>query len=785
MPTHRLRKFIRCLALAIAVPVVFFVGLEWVLRIAGIGHRADFVVRRTIEGKRTLTNNPHFGTRFFDLRRSRKASLFAVPEKKGAETIRVIILGGSAAMGDPYPSIGVSRMVETMLQHRYPEQRFEVVNAAMTAINSHVVRIIMRDCRRLKPDAVVIWMGNNEVIGPYGPASVFSPVLHKSPVWIRLSVSARGTRTGQLLTRLRHVAGRRELDLEDPWRGMEMFIQTSIGADDSRLDDVYAHFACNLKEITGMAQDTGAAVVLCTVPVNLGNCAPFGKTTDDADTQYRIAQTLEREQRYEDARVHYERARDLDDLRFRADTEINRLIRGHASARDSIRLVDAVSIFGAASMNGIPGENLFLDHVHPNFQGNYIMAHAVCRALEDALLENRLAADEARNDYATPEQCRRALVHTDWDAYRIADLMYGRMKHTPFTNQFDHETEMRRLSMRRQQVKPATQPLQMGFAINQYQQAITRRPRDWVLRDHLATLAFETGRAEEAREQIYAALRRYPYSAQLRARLAAALALTGETSDALRELRKSNPVVYSDKSAALEALAGALFEKGKIDDARYLYDRALDADPGRVSLHYHIGRMLILMGAPADAESHLRIVLKAAPDHARTHAQLGICLTQIGRRDEALQHLQRAVELTPLNAARRGNLGALLAEMGRIDEGIAQLTKAAKLDPASGDICNNLGYAFSRAGRHVEAAAWYREALLLAPGDPRIGINFADALFAAGERREAREVAQRALEQAKQAFNPGLVKRIHARLQAYGVAPASSGTDSNGGIRSK
>lgn len=52
-----------------------------------------------------------------------------------------------------------------MLRDQYPGVDFDVINAAITAINSHVVLPIARGCSRLESDLFVIYLGNNEVFG--------------------------------------------------------------------------------------------------------------------------------------------------------------------------------------------------------------------------------------------------------------------------------------------------------------------------------------------------------------------------------------------------------------------------------------------------------------------------------------------------------------------------------------------------------------------------------------------------------------------------------------------
>ena len=71
-----------------------------------------------------------------------------------------------------------------MLSTRHPAKKFEVVNAAMTGINSHVILPLVRSCEEAHGDVWVIYMGNNEVVGPFGAGTVFGnqatplPLIH-------------------------------------------------------------------------------------------------------------------------------------------------------------------------------------------------------------------------------------------------------------------------------------------------------------------------------------------------------------------------------------------------------------------------------------------------------------------------------------------------------------------------------------------------------------------------------------------------------------------------------
>ena len=93
-------------------------------------------------------------------------------------------------------------MLQAMLELRYPGTHFEIVNAAMTAINSNVILPIARDCASAGADIWVIYMGNNEVVGPFGAGTVFGQQAPPLPL-IRADLALKTTRIGQLIDILR------------------------------------------------------------------------------------------------------------------------------------------------------------------------------------------------------------------------------------------------------------------------------------------------------------------------------------------------------------------------------------------------------------------------------------------------------------------------------------------------------------------------------------------------------------------------------------------------------
>jgi hypothetical protein len=195
-----LRKALFGVLFATVLLVAGFLVTEVGLRLGGFGHPADFWRKtKDAKGQTVLRENGWVTAPFFAPELVRKPQPFLLPEKKAPQTYRIFVLGSSAAMGDPDASFSMARVLETMLRAAYPEIHFEVINAGVTAINSHVVRSIAGDCAALKPDLFIVYEGNNEVIGPFGPGTVFTTTL-QHPSAVRAAVFFRELRVGQWLT---------------------------------------------------------------------------------------------------------------------------------------------------------------------------------------------------------------------------------------------------------------------------------------------------------------------------------------------------------------------------------------------------------------------------------------------------------------------------------------------------------------------------------------------------------------------------------------------------------
>jgi tetratricopeptide (TPR) repeat protein len=207
-----------------------------------------------------------------------------------------------------------------------------------------------------------------------------------------------------------------------------------------------------------------------------------------AELEFRIARGLWMLGDYAGAKEHFLRARDLDTLRFRADSKINEINRSVATSSTGAELVDAEGIFSKESPNGIIGSDLLYEHVHMTPLGNYLLARAVFLQIASKLApQSGHSLTEA--DALSETECEQLLAFTGHDRSRIAAEMLQRLQKPPFTNQVNHSDQVLRLVLKAQDLTESPDE-----TAAQYEWAIRKKPDDRVLHYNYGLFLFDHDR---------------------------------------------------------------------------------------------------------------------------------------------------------------------------------------------------------------------------------------------------------------------------------------------------
>lgn len=760
------RLWLLRLAALTLVPAVFFLAVEGALRLGGFGHPTKFFIAAPTKGE--VMTNQKFGWRFFPSHLARAPVPAIVEVRPPAGVFRIMVLGGSAARGTPEPAFSFGRALEALLEGVYPEARFEVLNGAMTAINSHVVLPIARDVGRLAPDLVIVYMGNNEVVGPYGAATIFSPYSPQLGL-IRAGLAAKTWRLGQLVNR----GVNRRGGEGETWRGMEMFLEQRIAASSPGLEGVYGHLRVNLTDLVTASREAGAQVLLSTVAVNLRDQPPFASLHrpdlkeserqrfeewlavarqdldggDPARALERLAAAEEIDDTYAESHFHrghallalgrvaearesLMRARDLDALRFRADGRINQVIAEVAEV-EGVPLVDAATLFleGAGLGSPLPGRRLFYEHVHLNFVGNYALARVVLTEVEK-LLPAEVRGGRRGGEPPALSAVAARLAFTPYDAEAMEREILGIVSRPPFVGQWGHRQD---LIVRRSQLRH----MRRGFgealwlrSAAQYEARLAEYPDDLLARRRFAELLVRHGEEARAVEHWRKLLHAVPDILSWYDAYALALAGAGRGAEAVQVLEEALARFSEDEGKILVNQGSALERMGEPKRAAAAYRRAWKVDPSEPVALYNLATLEARGGDLKGAIELYRELVARHPHFAGGHHNLGVALERAGDLEGAAASYRREIAAQPEHPKGYSSLGLVLAARGDVEGATVEYLRALERDPEHASTLFHLADLLLTQGRAAEAAAYYERGLAVEPGNARARANFSVAVEA-------------------------------------------------------
>src|SRR3990167_10283515 len=108
-------------------------------------------------------------------------------------------------------------------------------------------------------------------------------------------------------------------------------------------------------------------------------------------------------------------------------------------------------------------------------------------------------------------------------------------------------------------------------------------------------------------------------------------------------------------------------QRGKLSEARALYEQICRTDPRDAETRMTLGALKGELGDTAGAEDDLRQALALQPDLAEANFQLGGLLRMQGREQEAVARLRQAVTAKPDYAEAWIVLGGLHGQLGQME----------------------------------------------------------------------------------------------------------------------
>ena len=755
VPARRLWLF-RIVA-AVLVPLLVVGALELGLRLFGYGYPTSFFLRTKIDGQDYFVPNDSFGFRFFPRALARTPIPLRMAVKKPANTFRIFLFGESAAQGDPDPSFGAGRYLQTLLRDRYPGTDFEVICVAMTAINSHAILPIARECARRDGDLWIIYMGNNEMIGPFGASTVFGSRVPAVSL-VRANLAVKETRTGQLLETLMHHWGSHS-STPKVWEGLNMFKDRQVRSDDPNRLRAYENFKKNVAQIVSLGQSAGVPIILSTVGSNLKDCAPFASlhSTTLSETHkaeweglFQAGAAFEAAGNYSGAweqftqanaldsqyaELHFrmgscdlaltntaralgefELARDDDTLGFRADSRINQILKSAADAQANkgVYFLDAARMLADNSPDGISGNGLFYEHVHLNFAGNYLLGRAFAEQTAKLLPKAVLARD--KNEWVSPEVCDRQLAVSPWDRSRVWQDNFSRVSEPPFTSQLNDVPRARFYMAKLKELGSQMNEEAVGQSRTLYKEALAQAPGDYVLHQNFAQFLSQVGDLAGAvdQEQQYGKL--LPQTPAAPFKIGTLLVRQGNIDEAQKYFLRALEI-HNDYVPALNELGLIFANRRKTDEAEKYFARVLQVDSGYVETYVNWGFMEQSDGKLDQATSRYHQAADLQPAGPINYFYQGAVLAIQHQRDDSIKSLQAAVWMNPQFWQARYMLGMELVGENKIEEAQAQFAEVIHIRPDFEKAHSNYAVAMAKQGKLDAALKEFEIATQLNPAD--------------------------------------------------------------------
>ena len=470
MPAWKRRLFI---VISLCLPLILLGLVEVTLRLFGWGGYPPFIREvGPLPGGRSLCLVEHGAFKpYFFANPTRpgytESRTFVMPKPSG--TVRIFLIGESAAKGYPQPSnLAMSSFLRAMLQDAWPDRVVEVINLGTTAVASFPLIYQVREALQYSPDLMVFYVGNNEFFGAYGTASINAS--GTAPAWaLPLMRAARG------LALVQAIEGLVRRGSDESRTLMEQMIgQTFIPVDAPLRDAAARNLGLHMDRMLSEAKSAGVPAIVCTTATNESGMGPLGEddlrtlaeseraeferlmatAADPVSTglvaapasppteaaghqavvqalrkatqlaprsamaQFRLGQALAASGDAKQARQAFLEARDLDTMPWRPTSRTEQALRDAATRQGAV-LCDVAERFRDRGEGGASGWQLLDDHVHPSLEGQAEVARCVVGCM--AALHGPLAVPEAVAA-GLPGNAEYAgrLGSNVWDDFRVA-----------------------------------------------------------------------------------------------------------------------------------------------------------------------------------------------------------------------------------------------------------------------------------------------------------------------------------------------------------------------------
>ncbi len=225
-------------------------------------------------------------------------------------------------------------------------------------------------------------------------------------------------------------------------------------------------------------------------------------------------------------------------------------------------------------------------------------------------------------------------------------------------------------------------------AIDEYKLALRKDPADTFSKYNLAVVYQDQGKLEPA-VRLYSEILEQIEDTNSRINLAAIHHARGDNDEAYRQL-KTAAQNNADNPNPLSVLGHYLEEEGQTEEARKLYQKALEMDDKHGLSHFRLGRLYCGLENGDRCEDHLKQAVELSPKEPVWLEALANHHVKSGDRLEAIHHLEQVSVLEPQRKDIFVRLGDLYKQERYYKEAIDRYWSANAIDSNDSHVHRNL-----------------------------------------------------------------------------------------------
>lgn len=268
-------------------------------------------------------------------------------------------------------------------------------------------------------------------------------------------------------------------------------------------------------------------------------------------------------------------------------------------------------------------------------------------------------------------------------------------------------------------------------AIAALEHVVSCTPGNALAHNDLGVLYANNGNLEKALKHYRRAVELDPATIVYQKNLADLLFAAGEDAEGALQTYVAILRVMPKDTETLGAIAMVCSSLGRIEDARFFYDKILDIEPwnqgaraqrsalpniqtGQAS--YEEAQRLAGEGKALEARHLMEEVVKTSPGHAAAHNDLGVLYFQTGSVEKAQGEYEEAVRLDPENMTFQKNLAEYYSvARGRNEDALRIFVEILRKHPRDAETLISIGKVCEMLGRANDAQDFFRKALEVEP----------------------------------------------------------------------